>query len=66
MVMIGLRLSSGISKARYQKLSGKKFNEKNLTNLINDDLIFVEKGFIRATESGRAVLNSLILSLLSD
>jgi len=26
----------------------------------------VEKGFIRATESGRAVLNSLILSLLSD
>lgn len=66
MVMMGLRLSSGISKARYQKLSGKKFNEKNLTNLINDDLILVEKGFIRATESGRAVLNSLILSLLSD
>ena len=66
MVMMGLRLSSGISKARYQKLSGKKFNEKNLTNLINDDLILVEKGFIKATESGRAVLNSLILTLLSD
>ena len=64
MVMMGLRLSSGISKNRYHLLSGKKFNEKNLKNLINDDLVLVEKGYIKATQNGKAVLNSLILNLL--
>lgn len=64
MVMMGLRLNSGISKNRYQTLSGKKFNEKNLTNLINDDLVLVDRGYIKATQNGKAVLNSLILNLL--
>jgi coproporphyrinogen III oxidase-like Fe-S oxidoreductase len=57
-------LNSGISKNRYQTLSGKKFNEKNLTNLINDDLVLVDRGYIKATQNGKAVLNSLILNLL--
>ena len=64
MVIMGLRLNSGISKTRYQTLSGKNFNEKNLTNLINDDLILVDRGYIKATQNGKAVLNSLILNLL--
>jgi putative oxygen-independent coproporphyrinogen III oxidase len=64
MVMMGLRLNSGISKNRYHLLSGKTFNEKNLTNLINDDLVLIERGYIKATQNGKAVLNSLILNLL--
>ena len=66
MAMMGLRLNSGFSKERYFRLSGKKLNEKTLTYLINDNLITVENSFIKATDQGRVVLNSLILSILSE
>ena len=66
MAMMGLRLNSGFSKERYFRLSGKKLNEKTLTFLISDNLITVENNFIKATAQGRAVLNSLILNILSD
>ena len=66
MVMMGLRLNSGFSKDRYFRLSGKNLNQKTLNFLINDNLIIVENNFIRATNQGRVVLNSLILNILSD
>ena len=66
MAMMGLRLNSGFSKERYFRLSGKKLNEKTLTFLISDNLITVENNFIKATNQGRVVLNSLILNILSD
>ena len=66
MAMMGLRLNSGFSKERYFRLSGKKLNEKTLTFLISDNLITVENNFIKATDQGRVVLNSLILNILSD
>ncbi len=66
MVMMGLRLDSGFSKDRYFRLSGKKLNQKTLNFLINDNLITVENNFIKATNQGRAVLNTLILNILSD
>lgn len=65
MAMMGLRLNSGFSKERYFRLSGKKLNEKTLTFLISDNLITVENNFIKATDQGRVVLNSLILNMLS-
>ena len=65
MAMMGLRLNSGFSKERYFRLSGKKLNEKTLTFLISDNLITVENNFIKATDQGRVVLNSLILNILS-
>ena len=66
MAMMGLRLNSGFSKERYFRLSGKKLNEKTLTFLISDNLITVENNFVKATDQGRVVLNSLILNILSD
>ena len=66
MAMMGLRLNSGFSKERYFRLSGKKLNEKTLTFLISDNLITVENNFIKATDQGRVVLNSLILNILSS
>ena len=66
MAMMGLRLNTGFSKDRYFELSGKRLNEKTLTYLINDNLITVENNFIKATDQGRVVLNSLILSILSE
>ena len=66
MAMMGLRLSSGFSIDRYFHLSGKKLNEKTLDYLINDNLITVENNFLKATDQGKVVLNSLILNILSD
>ena len=66
MVIMGLRLSTGFSKKRYFGLSKRQLNENKLKNLISDNLITVEKDFIKATTKGRLVLNSLILEILSD
>jgi coproporphyrinogen III oxidase-like Fe-S oxidoreductase len=60
--MMGLRLKGGISQSRIEAMVGKKFNIT--TELTDLGLLDISDGFIRATNSGRALLNQVIQKLM--
>jgi coproporphyrinogen III oxidase-like Fe-S oxidoreductase len=60
--MMGLRLKSGISQSRLEAVVGKKFDIT--TELTDLDLLNISDGFIKATNSGRALLNQVIQKLM--
>jgi len=65
-IVMGLRLKSGLSKARLTTYLGKEFHVDGLTDLENAGLIKIDKDHIRATDDGRLVLNKLAEALLPD
>ena len=62
LIMMGLRLKKGISRSRIETVAGKKFNLP--ADLIELGLLESSNDFIRATISGRALLNQLIQKLM--
>ena len=62
LIMMGLRLKGGISQSRIEAMVGKKFNIT--TELTDLGLLDISDGFIRATNSGRALLNQVIQKLM--
>ncbi|MGD9916488.1 MAG: radical SAM family heme chaperone HemW [Paenirhodobacter sp.] len=63
-LLFGLRLSEGIERERYRRISGGDFPAEKLMQLEELGLIQQEQGRIRATREGRAVLNGVIRELM--
>lgn len=64
-LLMGLRLSEGISLARYSALAGRSLTPGVLADLCAQDLMALKGDRLRATARGRHVLNTLIAALLS-
>ncbi len=65
-LMMALRMSEGLDRKRFIKLSGQDFDKTKLTELSEMGLLKHDQKQIRATENGRAVLNAIICELLPD
>lgn len=65
MMMMGLRLSEGVSLARHARLSGAALSPARIGALVADGLLIHEGDTIRATPQGRLVLNALLARLLA-
>ncbi|MBC7164169.1 MAG: coproporphyrinogen III oxidase [Roseovarius sp.] len=63
-LLMGLRLSEGIDMARFARLSGAPLDAGAIGHLHELGMVRVENGRLRATETGRAVLNAVICELL--
>ncbi|MBE2275582.1 MAG: coproporphyrinogen III oxidase [Rhodobacteraceae bacterium] len=62
-LMMGLRLSEGISLVRHQRLSGKTLNPDRIAWLAECELITRDGDRLAATDAGRLLLNRIILEL---
>lgn len=64
LLLMGLRLVEGLDVPRFEELSGRMLDQETLNNLAMDGLIEpVSNTRLRATQSGRMVLNSVVASL---
>ena len=66
MVLMGMRLSGGISSKRFQMFFGKLPSQSVLTDLISQGLIKVKSDRIQTTEYGTLLLNYVVQQLLAD
>jgi putative oxygen-independent coproporphyrinogen III oxidase len=65
-LLMGLRLSEGVSIARIETLLGRPLNAAALTDLSAMGLIVRANDMLRATTKGRFVLNRVIAELAAD
>lgn len=65
-LLMALRLSEGASLARYAGLAGRPMREDRLAGLTDDGFLVRDGDWITATETGRLLLNRLVLELLAD
>jgi len=65
-LMMGMRLSEGISLERYQTLGGTSLNSHKIADLVADGLVEQIGDNLRATQRGRSVLNAVLRNLLED
>jgi len=63
MLSMGLRLTEGISLARYEALAGAPLESRALNDLVRDGLALVEGDRLWLTADGRRVLNGVLLAL---
>ncbi|PPB82652.1 oxygen-independent coproporphyrinogen-3 oxidase [Albidovulum inexpectatum] len=63
-LMMGLRLIEGIDMDRFARLSGQPLSGSKIDRLVDLGMVEVEGSRLRATRSGRPVLNALIRELL--
>lgn len=67
MLLMGLRLVEGLDLARFEMLTGKGLNQAVLADLEKDGLIeTISNTSLRATQSGRMVLNTLVSTLAAQ
>lgn len=64
-LMMGLRLSEGISLSRYQVLTGFKLDSKKINGLRELSVVEVCGDRLRATGTGRPVLNAILRELMT-
>ena len=64
LLMMGLRLSEGVSIARHEAAAGTPLPAEALAELTGLGLVSVQGDRLRATEKGRPVLNAVLRSLL--
>jgi oxygen-independent coproporphyrinogen-3 oxidase len=64
-LMMALRLSEGMSLARFYNLAGVPFEISRAAPLIDEGLLAHEGDRLRATAKGRPLLNALIMDLLA-
>ena len=68
MTMMGLRLTTGIARADFERIAGQSiettFEQAALERLTNGDFLVIDNDGLRATESGRARLNAVLAALL--
>jgi len=65
MMLMGLRLSEGVSLARFERLAGKPLEATRLSGLIGQGLLTRHGDRIAATADGRLVLNGVLGRLLA-
>ena len=65
-LMMGLRLSEGISLDRYEALNDSPLQINEINALQEISMIEIVAGKLRATQAGRPVLNSIISELLAS
>jgi putative oxygen-independent coproporphyrinogen III oxidase len=69
-IMMGLRLMSGISESRFHRLTGHTFDQalpdEELKDLINGGFITLDNRVLAATSQGRNVLNAVTEKLLTS
>ncbi|MFA7638510.1 MAG: radical SAM family heme chaperone HemW [Parvibaculum sp.] len=65
MMMMGLRLSEGVSLTRHARLSGAALSPARINVLVEDGLLAQEGDILRATPQGRLVLDALLARLLA-
>ena len=63
MLVMGLRLTEGISKARYEALSGRKLDPSRIADLIGYGYIETQGDAIRATREGAFILDAVVADL---
>lgn len=64
-VLMGLRISGGLSLARYAQIAGAGLNPHALDSLIADGLLTQDGDRLSATDEGRVLLNSVTEKLLT-
>ncbi|MFA3920057.1 radical SAM family heme chaperone HemW [Ruegeria hyattellae] len=65
-MMMCIRLSQGLDMERYTKLSDSPINPHKLTQLIDMGMVEQDGTILRATATGRPVLNAILRELLAD
>lgn len=65
MMLMGLRLSEGVSLARHARIAGRTIAEARIAALVSDRLLTRDGGIIRATNEGRMVLDAVLARLLA-
>lgn len=65
MMMMGLRLSEGVSLTRHARLTGAALSPARINALVDDGLLAQESDILRATPQGRLVLDALLARLIA-
>lgn len=65
MMLMGLRLAEGVSLSRYRRLAGRDLPEAGIAELAELGLVVREGDRLRATATGRPVLNAVLDKLLN-
>ena len=65
-LLMGLRLHAGVNLHRYAAISGGGFSPDAIDHLVALNLIETSAGALRATGTGRLVLNGIIAALAPD
>lgn len=65
-LLMGLRTAEGIDLDRLNKIHQNPININKFNDLLELDLIDLDKNILRATENGRPVLNGILRELLPD
>lgn len=66
MLMMGLRLSEGISLERFKSLSKVKLNRTKIDGLVDMGMLIEEQDRLSTTKQGRVILNAILRELLAD
>ena len=65
MMLMGMRLSEGVDAKRYAALAGRELPDEKISMLVEQELLAVDGDRLRATATGRPVLNAVLRSLLT-
>jgi putative oxygen-independent coproporphyrinogen III oxidase len=65
-LLMALRLSEGASLGRFARMTGKTLVPGRIATLVEDGFLAIDGDQIAATDSGRLLLNRLVLELLPD
>ncbi|MDF1802194.1 radical SAM family heme chaperone HemW [Thalassovita sp.] len=65
-LMMGLRLSEGVSRSRFEKIASKPLNQERLTYLKDIGMVSLAGDNVSVTRNGRMVLNTILRELLVD
>lgn len=65
-LLMGMRLSEGVSLDRFKSLAGRSLKADSLIDLQELGMVTVDETRLKATRRGRFVLNSVLAQLLED
>lgn len=65
-LLMALRLTEGASLRRFARMTGQKIAPDRLKSLVEGGFLTVDGEIIAATETGRLLLNRLVLELMPD
>lgn len=65
-LLMGLRISDGVSLARLQELGAPQSLMRNTASLVDDGLLYTSGDQLRTTDAGRPLLNGVLRQLLAD
>ena len=63
-LLMGLRMTAGVSLKDYNAISGRPLSHKKIQSLTEQGLLVLEDNYIKTTKSGRMVLNWVLQQLL--